>query len=165
MMKLFIVRHAKSDWENETLKDVDRPLNQRGYNDAYFVSSFLKEKGIFPDLMVSSPATRAISTCLIFARELNYPEDKVMLAPSIYEAPFTNICNAVRQFPDYVKTAMLFGHNPGLTDFFNEVTNSRIDNLPTCGVLEIHFHSDRWNTVFDKQGKLFGYLSPKEIKS
>jgi phosphohistidine phosphatase len=165
MKKLFIVRHAKSDWENGTLKDVDRPLNQRGYHDAYEVSQFLKKQGILPDLMASSPATRAINTCFIFSRTFGYPESQVQVLPAIYEAPYSAILQAVLQFPDVVKTAMLFGHNPGLTDFFNEVSTSRIDNLPTCGVLEIHFDCDSWNKVFIKPGRLDFHLFPKEMKN
>jgi phosphohistidine phosphatase len=73
MKKIFLIRHAKSDWGHESLADIDRPLNQRGYDEAYLASSLLKKKNFIPDLLISSSATRAISTCFIFSRNFNFP--------------------------------------------------------------------------------------------
>ena len=91
MKTLYLVRHAKSDWGNENLKDIDRPLNQRGYNDAYLLSKQFAKEQTHPELIITSSATRAYSTCAIFARALNYKESTILLVPQIYEAPVDSI--------------------------------------------------------------------------
>ena len=65
MKKLFLIRHAKSDWSNPTLDDFDRPLNERGKTNAPFIGDLLREKGVFPDVIISSPAYRARETARI----------------------------------------------------------------------------------------------------
>lgn len=164
MKQLVLLRHAKSDWAIETLRDIDRPLNRRGYEDAYLLSAEIKKQNIIPHFIVSSPATRALSTALIFARELDFPQDKIHIVPQIYEADVNTLKQLVRAFPADADTVFLVGHNPGFTDFFNEICNSRIDNLPTCGLMLIQWEEKKWEDVFLTKGKLIYYQFPKILK-
>ncbi|MBC7865043.1 MAG: histidine phosphatase family protein [Bacteroidia bacterium] len=164
MKKLYITRHAKSDWGFDGLKDIDRPLNQRGYDDAYRLSAFIKKKEQVPQLLVSSPAIRAISTALIFARNFSYPENEIKIVKEIYESSVATLKQCVTDFSEDYSSIMLFGHNPGLTKFFNEVSDSEIDNLPTCAVTLIEFDAATWKNVFKKEGKTIFTEFPKEFK-
>ncbi len=164
MKKLYVTRHAKSDWGHEGLQDIDRPLNQRGYEDAYRMCSSLKKKNHQPELIVSSPATRAISTAFIFARAFSYPEEKVLIIRDIYEATSDVLKEQIKKFSDKYSVIMLFGHNPGLTRLFNEASDSDIDNLPTCGVMLLEFDTDAWKNVFNQPGKSVFSEFPKDFK-
>lgn len=75
MKHLYLIRHAKSSWSNPLLDDFERPLNQRGKNDAPLMAKILLEKQIFPDFLLSSPAKRAKTTAEIFAEQLNFTSD------------------------------------------------------------------------------------------
>jgi phosphohistidine phosphatase len=165
MKKLFIVRHAKSDWGHEGLPDIDRPLNQRGYDDAHRLSTSFKLKHGVPDLMVSSSATRAISTAFIFARNFSYQEKKVEVVNEIYEANVAKLINLITGVDDKHNSLMLFGHNPGLTNLFNEICDAELDNLPTCGLVLIEFNVKNWKSVLEKKGKFIFSEFPKDFKA
>jgi phosphohistidine phosphatase len=166
MKKIVLVRHAKSDWGNETLKDIDRPLANRGYDDAYYMSSWFKENYGLPDLMVSSAATRALSTAFVFARTFGIPESKVQVIESIYESKVSNLLKLISQLDDKNLIVMLFGHNPGITNLANELNRDILfDNLPTCAVVEIEFPDLSWMEISQKkEGKLINYKFPKSFK-
>lgn len=164
MKTLYLVRHAKSDWGNENLKDIDRPLNQRGYNDAYLLSKQFAKEQAHPELIITSTATRAYSTCTIFARALNYKEENILLVPQIYEAPVDSILSSIATIDDKTNSLMVFGHNPGFTNTFNEISDSDIDDLPTCGILGIKFDIKSWNEIYTKRGKAFLSLFPKNFR-
>jgi phosphohistidine phosphatase len=121
MKKLILVRHAKSDWGNELLKDIDRPLNQRGYSDAYFMSDwFLKSKPL-PDCVVSSTAARALNTALIFMRTFEALTEKLNLEPDLYECSVDTLLKIASKTPEAAGTVMIFGHNPAITNFCNKM--------------------------------------------
>ena len=164
-MKTFtLVRHAKSDWGHEGLLDIDRPLNQRGYTDAYVMSHWFANTKIKNHLLVSSPAVRAISTAFIFARALNIAENTVLITPSIYESSVTILKTVISQFPETANSVVLFGHNPDITNLCNELTNDLFfDNIPTCGIIQILFDVGSWQDVPKATGKLAFHKFPKLI--
>ena len=163
MKKIFLIRHAKSDWGHESLADIDRPLNQRGYDEAYLASSLLKKKNFIPDLLISSSATRAISTCFIFSRNFNFPEKDVIISNKIYEASSSILQETIKNINNKYSSIMLFGHNPGLTNLFNEISDAYLDNLPTCAVVMIQFESQSWNNIFTKKGEYTFSQFPKDF--
>lgn len=151
MKILVLIRHAKSDWGYEFLKDIDRPLNERGYRDAYTQSKWYKEHFPIPDLILSSPAIRAISTALIFARTLQYNEQQIRIQHGIYEASTDDFLQNIQQLPDTIDTAMFFGHNPTITSLFNLLsTDIFIDNIPTCGIMKLEFDAKYWKEIKEK---------------
>jgi len=163
MMQLTLIRHAKSDWENEALKDIDRHLNARGYNNAYQLSEWYVNNQIKPDLIISSSATRALSTALIFVRTLNYNIADLIIETEIYESTSNIILSVIKKQNDLKKSILLFGHNPSLTNFANEFcTNLFIDNIPTCGIISINFETDSWKNISPQNSSLNFHKFPKE---
>src|SRR6478609_7935961 len=136
MKTVYLVRHAKSSWEEEGLSDFDRPLNSRGRRDAPRIGKRLKEKQILPDVILSSPANRAISTCRAIALTLQYSEEKIISVKELYHADEDDILAVIKTVDDKFDTLMLFGHNPGLTDFANSLSDkdNLIRNIPTSGI-------------------------------
>ena len=139
MKTLYLIRHAKSSWKLSNLSDFDRPLKKRGISDAPLMGSVLKQKGVKPDLMVSSPANRAISTAKLVAKELGYPQMEIEQNKGIYHAYITDLLKIVQSIDDKHNTVCLFGHNPGFTDLANFLTGTTIFNVPTSGVCGITF--------------------------
>lgn len=163
MKTLYVVRHAKSSWDDTDLADIDRPLNDRGKRDAPRMGKRLKEKDIHPELLLSSPARRAFSTAKRIGEVLNYKKDNIRTEKKLYHASESEILNVVRSLSDKVDSAMIFGHNPGLTDFVNEVLDGKqyIDNVPTCGVLAFSFSCKSWTDVSGKNSELLFFDYPK----
>lgn len=161
MKKLYLVRHAKSTWKYEDMADVDRPLKGRGISDAYSTANWLLQQKEMPDLIISSPATRALHTALIFARTLNYPFSDVIINEKIYEASPNDLFEVVRSINDNHNSVMIFGHNPSLTIFVNTCIDHRIDNVPTTGMACLSFNQQTWKDL-DKRAELQFFDYPKK---
>ena len=112
MKTIYLIRHAKSDTNFSGQADKDRSLNEQGYRDAHRMGKMLFEKKHFPQLMVASPAIRAVSTALIFAGELGYPVGRLELYESLYENDFKKYIERIQSTADSCKSIALFGHNP-----------------------------------------------------
>ena len=164
MKKLFLVRHAKSSWEEEGLLDIDRPLKGRGVRDAYSAARWLAEQGESADHLFSSPATRALHTALVFSRELGYPFSDISIVQELYDCTATDIELVARAIPDHFNSAMIFGHNPGMTNFLNRCIDHRIDKLPTTGIACLSFEIDHWAHI-DGQAELLFFDYPKRRQS
>jgi phosphohistidine phosphatase len=151
MKKLYLIRHAKSSWDDPGQADFDRPLNKRGEKDAPRMAKRLKEKRVTPDVMITSPARRAADTCLHFARILEFDQKKIKATQSLYHADEEQILEVIRQLKDFKgdheEVVLLFGHNPGLTEFANALLNETIDNIPTCGIVACTVHADQWKKL------------------
>jgi phosphohistidine phosphatase len=163
MKTLYLVRHAKSDWSDASLDDFDRPLNKRGRNNAPLMGRVLREKGVNPDLIVSSPALRAITTAQVLAREIGYAQEKIVTNQQIYEASVKTLTKVISKQSASKETLMLVGHNPGLTAFANHVSDFNADNVPTTGVVCIQFAMDDWKNLESTTGKLVFFHYPKEF--
>ncbi|MTI19740.1 histidine phosphatase family protein [Fulvivirga sp. RKSG066] len=161
MKTLYLIRHAKSSWKFPELSDAERPLNKRGKRDAPDMGKRLKNKGLFPDLMLSSPANRALTTCQMIAKALDYPKEAIETDRRVYHAGVSELLRVVQGIDDTWNTVCLFGHNPGFTDFANELTHSDIYNIPTCGVFACSFDVDSWKDVGYGKGKRTHYDFPK----
>jgi phosphohistidine phosphatase len=146
MKKLYIGRHAKSGWDYLNINDIDRVLSERGISDAYIISSsFLKDKRELPEIIYSSPATRAIHTAIIFSRISGYTPEKIKMISNLYAASEMELLKEIQTFDDKYTTAMIFGHNEGLTNLINLlISDEPIDNLPTAAIAGIIFQFDCW---------------------
>lgn len=163
MRKLFLVRHAKSSWDQPGLRDFDRPLNNRGQHDAPRMAKVLKKMGIQPDLLVSSTANRALTTARFFAEGLGVPEADIVKKQDIYEAYPSVILRIISGLPDSANTVFLFGHNPTFTDVANEFTEDYIDNVPTCGVVYIESSAATWADVYEGNTRVRACYFPKDV--
>jgi phosphohistidine phosphatase len=161
MKTLYVIRHAKSSWDNPFLNDFGRPLNERGERDAPRMGKRLKEKEIAPDLLLSSPATRALTTCEKIAGALGYPAANIKTDQNLYHAGDDEILDIVRKINDHHDVVMIFGHNPGLTDFVNRLTDSHIDNVPTCGIVACELAVESWRQIDWGVGKVAFFDFPK----
>ena len=165
MKTLYIVRHAKSSWDNPDLADIDRPLNNRGNKNAPEMGQRLSKRNIQPDLLLSSPANRAYTTAQKIAKEIGYPVDNVSTSKEVYHAGSGGLLQLVRNQSDSINTLMIFGHNPGFTWFANSLTGEYIDNIPTCGIVAIEFDVESWSNIETGEGKLIFFDYPKKKAS
>jgi phosphohistidine phosphatase len=168
MKTLYLIRHAKSSWDDPEMDDFVRPLNDRGKKDVPRMGKRLKEKDLTPDLMISSPAIRALDTCKIIARILNYPTEKIKTDKRLYHASEEQLLKVVQELKDRPgdeeEIVLLFGHNPGLTDFANELLNENIDNIPTCGIVAANLNIKIWKDAKFGCGEMESFDFPKNKK-
>jgi phosphohistidine phosphatase len=162
MKTLYLMRHAKSSWSFDDLSDRERPLNDRGRDDAPRMGQALVKRDLHLDLIVSSPAVRALSTAVLVARELSYPHDKIKVEPSIYEADLDTLLAVIRELPDEANAVLLTGHNPTITDVANYLSPSPLSaEMPTAGVLCLHFEAAHWAEVKQANAEFYFFDSPK----
>jgi phosphohistidine phosphatase len=159
--ELYIIRHAKSDW-NFDVSDFDRPLNPRGISDAPKMGIYLKSNFSVPDLIISSPANRAISTARLIANQVDYDLAGIQQAQSAYNAPYTELLKLINNTSQEVNTLYLFAHNPGVSDLVYYLTDTPTE-LKTCCVARLKPLVDNWSEVFQSNCELDQYLSPKSI--
>ena len=162
MKYLFLTRHAKSSWSNSGLTDIDRPLNKRGKRAAPFMGRLIVDKGEKPELLISSPANRALSTAKIFGEAMGLVENDIIIDRTIYGADPKQLLELVQDQVDLYKSIMLFGHNPTFTFFVNLLTGSNIINVVTCGVVRIDFEFSSWTDIDFGSGRLAYYEYPKK---
>lgn len=163
MRTLYLIRHAKSSWDNPGLRDFNRPLNERGFREAPMMAELLAGQGIRPDLLVSSPAKRAITTALFFAEKFGIEENRVLREQDIYEAAPTEILRIISNLPDSAAVVCLFGHNPTFTEVANLFAENYIDNIPTCGIVQIESEAEHWNTLYEGNSRVKARFFPKEV--
>lgn len=163
MKNLFLIRHAKSSWKDSKLKDFDRPLNKRGEENLKLMSKFFSEKYSAPDLILSSPAKRAKTTAIGFAEKLQYEREKILFLDDLYMADANEIFEIILNQKEENNSIIIFGHNPGLTDFVNLYSNSYIENIPTCGIVHLKMEKN-WNEVEYKIFSMVDFLYPKMHK-
>ena len=162
MKTLYLIRHAKSSWDDPFQNDFERPLNSRGRSDAPRMARRLKEKEVHPDLMLSSPAERAISTCKIMAGKIGYDINNVRTDRRLYHASEDELLQVVRELHDANDEVVIFAHNPGLTDFANRLYRRNFtDNIPTCGIVALKFDIASWKDATWGSGKVVFFDYPK----
>lgn len=163
MKKLYLVRHAKSSWDDYSLSDEKRPLNERGKRDAPVMAKLLKDQSADIQLMISSTAKRAMATAKVFKKTFDIDKSKFLKTDQLYLASTSAILEVVRKIDDDYDCIALFGHNPGLTDFVNRFSDKMVDNVPTCGIARIEFNVDSWSAIESERGELTSFLYPKMI--
>lgn len=161
MLRLTLLRHAKSSWDDPGLEDFDRPLNARGLRAAPEMGRRLAARGDPPQLVVSSPALRAIATARAVRRELGDPGLRIVEEPRLYLASPETLLAVLRGLEDGPRHVMLVGHNPGLTDFANRLDDLSIDHLPTAAMLCVDFTAESWSAIEPATAGLVWFDSPR----
>ena len=161
MKHVLLVRHAKSSWDNADTVDFDRPLNDRGKEDAPKMAQRLLEKEVSIDAFISSPAKRAKKTASLFAKEYDLDKDEIILVPELYHPSSDVFYAAIAQAPDDAKSIAIFSHNPGITDFVNELTNARVDDMPTCAVFAVKADVKQWSQFKEAKKEFWFFDYPK----
>jgi phosphohistidine phosphatase len=144
MKQLLLVRHAKSSWANAGQVDFDRPLNDRGHSDAPTMANRMIEKGVSIDMIISSKALRAFTTATYFANAYHIAPSHIIQHDFLYHASPEKFAKAIALIPDEINTAAIFAHNPGITEFVNQLTPTQIDDMPTCAIFAITLQTDSW---------------------
>lgn len=162
MKTLILIRHAKSSWKDASLDDIDRPLNKRGKRDAPLMGKKLGEKKIKPDLILTSPAKRALKTAILIAAEIEFPKKKIRVNPDIYFGELSEQLTAVREIKNKHKLVLFIGHNPCITDLANALTASDTVNIPTCGMIQVEMDVDSWAEVNPGAGRMIFFDYPKK---
>ena len=159
MKKLLLIRHAKSSWNDITQKDFDRPLNDRGHKDAPAMAKRLLKQDITIDSFVSSTAVRALTTAEYFAEAYDVKKKKVIEVPSLYLAEPEVFFNIISNLDDDDKTVAIFSHNPGITEFVNQLGVARVDDMPTCAIFGVKADIKSWKdfNAAEKQFWFFDY--------
>jgi phosphohistidine phosphatase len=163
MKTLIVIRHAKSSWDDPSLPDFQRPLNERGKKDAPKMAERIFARGIHIDAFISSPAKRAKKTAELFAEKFGVKKSDIILVPALYEASEGNFYEVISNLSSKSSCIALFSHNPGITDFVSRLTEVRVDNMPTCAVFAVKTDIDQWDE-FQKANKEFFFFDfPKSI--
>ncbi len=162
MKTLYLIRHAKSSWKNPSLKDAERPLNCRGKKDAPNMGRLLEKQKDIPELIISSPAKRALDTAKKIAREVGYPLKKIVIEQKLYMAEQSDFIAVIEKVKKSVNSLMIFSHNFGLTLFANYISGSDIINIPTCGIVRIDFEIEKWKEITKAKGTLIFFEYPKK---
>lgn len=163
MKQLYLVRHAKSSWKNASLADIDRPLNNRGLTNAPEMATRLVEAGVAVDLIISSPANRALTTAHYLASKTGYEENNILLQPLLYFGGSSAMLDIIQNTPSSLQSLMLVGHNPDMTSLFNILCGYQTENMPTCAIASIHFQNT-WSDVCADSGLLADYDYPKKSR-
>jgi len=161
MKKLYIIRHAKSSWDDMALDDFDRGLNKRGRKNAPMMANRLKNKGVMPDIILSSSAKRAKKTAKIIADGIGFSK-KIKFDDELYDVLPNELHKKLRAIKNKHNTAFLIGHNPEL----NMIAEDFIDfnqNIVTCGILEIEFDCDSWSEIDSSNARFISYDYPKKV--
>ena len=135
MKTLFLIRHAKSSWDDTALPDKDRPLGDRGRRDAPKMGKRLAKRDVKPDLILSSPARRALTTAEIVAKKLDYKLKDIVVDDRLYAGAVHDLLNVIHKVGDKLERVMLFGHNPELTELAHRLRALR--SRPVSGDFEL----------------------------
>ena len=161
MKHLILIRHAKSSWEYDVI-DHERPLNNRGINDASLVSNALKELDFKIGSVICSDARRTAQTADFFIANLNIIPEIVEYSHELYDFDGRSLTTVVKNCDDAIKNLMVFGHNHAITSFVNNYGSQYIDNVPTCGVTIMEFDISSWSDL--KKGETIQTIFPRDLK-
>ena len=160
MKQLILVRHGKSSWDYG-VEDRDRPLKEIGIQDAHRVSHYFGAAKVKIHAVYSSPAIRALHTCVIFLRNLKISYSDFTLTNDLYDFSGEDVMEFVRNLSDSQQVVMIFGHNHAFTEVANMWGDVYIDNVPTTGLVHLSFNVTSWKDV--KKGKTEKVIIPKEL--
>ena len=146
MKTLFLMRHAKSSRDDPSLPDRDRPLNARGKQDAPKMGKRLAKRDVKPDLLLSSPALRALTTAQLIAEEVGDKRKDIVVDDRLYASSADDLLAVIRTLDMKLNCVMLFGHNPELTDLAHRLS-SEIVHMPTSAVVEFNFDMKTWSDI------------------
>lgn len=162
MKTLYIVRHAKSSWVDMSLPDFERPLNDRGKRDAPEMAARLLKKKVTIDVFISSTAKRALKTCKLFCEGFKRNEEDIIRLDELYHASTETFYKVIQSIDDRIDSAAIFSHNPGITDFVNDIQGEvNLDNMPTCAVFAICSPIKNWKDFSSNENSFLFLDYPK----
>ena len=164
MKQIYVLRHAKSSWDNSNLSDFDRPLADRGISDAKKMSKFLKDMNIKIDKVLCSNAIRAKETFDLTADGFNFEIDKATYLDKLYFGDTTTIIQDLKELEESLNNILIVGHNPTLHYLVEILTNESINRFTTCNLATIS-HDGEWVSLNSQQCSLKSLIRPKELNN
>ncbi len=161
MKQILIIRHAKSSWSLAGQEDFDRPLNERGHADAPMMARRIVDRGITINAFLASTANRAFTTAGYFAEAYGLSKKDIKGLKQLYHAYPPVFYEVIGRLAESIDTVAVFAHNPGITMFVNQLTHTRIDNMPTCGVFAIHADIVSWKDFTNGKKQFWFFDHPK----
>ncbi|MBV9989628.1 MAG: histidine phosphatase family protein [Chitinophagaceae bacterium] len=161
MKRVLMIRHAKSSWALTGQEDFERPLNDRGHRDAPMMAERLRKSDLQIDAFISSPANRALTTAVYFAKEYGVHKKDIDQRKELYHAMPAVFFELIDKLDDSIKTAAIFSHNPGITAFVNMLSQAQIDNMPTCAVFAVKADIKHWKDFRDAVKDFWFFDYPK----
>lgn len=158
---IYLVRHAKSDW-NAGTDDFDRPLNERGKKDAPMMAIRLLDRKAKIDRFVSSPAKRAFSTAWVFASAYDRSKEDIVIKPDLYLPSEKSFFNVISTLENEDKSVAIFSHNSGISEFANQLGLVKIDNMPTCCIFAFGVRTEDWSTAENAEKQFMFFDFPKK---
>jgi phosphohistidine phosphatase len=168
MHTLYLLRHAKSSWDDPTLPDLERPLAPRGRRDAKRMAKHLARRGIEPELVLCSPSERTRQTLDVIRPVLG--ASSVTLDEDVYAASSDELLERIRGVPDAVSSVMLIGHNPGLQRLALALASDGADlqrleaKFPTAALATLTIAKDSWSLVAPADAVLAAFVVPKQLR-
>lgn len=162
MKTIYISRHAKSDWEDAELHDIERPLADRGIKDAKTMAELLRSKEIVADKIISSPALRAFSTCRIFCDIIGFDKNEINVDQVLYFGNIAEIIKMLQEQNPETNSIFIFGHNPTFSLLAAILCNEFGGEMPTCSIVALQFDIDHWAHLETKAAKLLWFEYPKK---
>lgn len=156
-----MVRHAKSDWADPSLKDFDRPLNDRGKENAPDMGNRLRHRHYYVDAIISSSSKRTRGTANRIAKAIGFSKKKIQWEDDLYHANASRIREFIYSIDDNIDSVMIVCHNTGITDFVNSLCGYVTDNLPTCGMVAFQVDCEKWQQFDEADKKLLFYDYPR----
>src|SRR4051812_10631728 len=167
MKRLYVLRHAKSSWDDPALADHDRPLNKRGRAAARSMARHLRREGIEPELVLCSTARRARETLERIEPALG--RRAVHVERELYGAGARALLERVHEVPDRIGSVMLIGHNPGLQELILHLARpapARREveaKFPTAALATLRFAGRHWSDLRDGEGDLAAFVRPRDL--
>ncbi|SDF07536.1 SixA phosphatase family protein [Cellulophaga baltica] len=161
MKTIYLMRHGKSTWEY-AVSDRDRPLKERGIQDAHIVGETLSKLQLPIDAAFSSPANRALHTAIIALKELDFSLHKFQISNDLYDFSGESVLQFIKELNNDLNSVFIFGHNHAFTEIANSLGSQFIDNVPTAGFVQLSFDVEHWKTI--TKGKTERTLVPKYLK-
>lgn len=146
MKTLYLVRHAKASRDDPALPDRERPLDERGLHDAAKMGKRLAKHHAKPDLIVSSPALRALKTAQLVAGEIGYPRKHVLVEDLLYAARVADLLAVIHDTDAKIDRLMLCGHNPEFSELASRLAGEQVE-LSTCAVAVFVYDGKSWADV------------------
>ncbi|THB70456.1 MAG: phosphoglycerate mutase [Gammaproteobacteria bacterium] len=162
MKTLHLIRHAKSDWDAENQRDIDRPLNKRGRKACKIMAQRIIDAGCNLEKVFCSPAERAQQTIKGIAEALAPRDITWEIDYELYTFDSQDLLDWLDKVEDAIDELVLVGHNPALTELTNLLGEMHLENLPTCGYVQIQLDIHTWNEISANCGKLQQFLTPKD---
>ena len=164
MKKLHLIRHAKSSWDDSSLEDIERPINNRGVESCRIMAPEIAQVGCGFSNVYSSAATRAQQTIEGLSQNLPDMDVQWQLSNDLYTFYSGDLLSWCRALDESLSEVVLIGHNPAITDFCNDISGSDIGNVPTCGYIQLAIDGIDWCELSSGSAELLHFLYPKMFK-